>query len=242
MRKLNRAQAIEFFINYFEKITFENKIHKSFNEIVELQKEKLVIFDVGANIGQTCNLYQKIFKIEDYFAFEPNLIAYNKLRQKFPQIKSFNLAVGDKSTDIDFYISPISVLSTVILPKIESKRFVFKQKIIGKENSQFQKTIVKQITIDDFVGEHNITRIDLLKIDVEGFELQVLKGSEKTLRSGIISIIQLEQHFDDQRINNDSEIRLILQKFGFNEIFEVKHYIGKFSEIIFSNQSPINLA
>lgn len=53
MRKLNRAQAIELFINYFEKITFENKIYKSLNEIVELQKEKLVVLDVGANIGQT---------------------------------------------------------------------------------------------------------------------------------------------------------------------------------------------
>ena len=42
-------------------------------------------------------------------------------------------------------------------------------------------TIINVVSIDDFVNEHKIQRLDLIKIDVEGFEAEVIKGAAKTL-------------------------------------------------------------
>jgi len=240
--KLHRQKIIEFLINYVEKITFEKKFQKKLKKIPELQNKSLIILDVGANIGQSYKMYQKIFQIKKYFALEPNLCSYNILKQQLPLVKSFNVAAGNKSTLVDFYISPISILSTTLLPNLDSKWFTLKKIIMGNSLTKFQKATVKQVTIDDFVTEQNIAQIDLLKVDVEGFELQVLVGSQNALRNGIISVIQLEQHFNDQRENNYEEIKLILSKFKFEEKIVMKHLIGNFSEIIFTHQSPINLA
>ena len=51
---------------------------------------------------------------------------------------------------------------------------------------------VKLTTLDSFVEKQKLTRIDILKIDTEGFEEEVLKGSLKTLKSNKIKYIELE--------------------------------------------------
>ena len=52
---------------------------------------------------------------------------------------------------------------------------------------------VKLTTLDNFVEEKKLTHIDILKIDTEGFEEEVLKGSLKTLKSNKIKYIELEK-------------------------------------------------
>ena len=51
---------------------------------------------------------------------------------------------------------------------------------------------VSVVTIDEFVSERGLTRVDFMKIDVEGHDLDVLKGSEKSLRSGLIRALSFE--------------------------------------------------
>ena len=54
------------------------------------------------------------------------------------------------------------------------------------------------ITLDDFCKKYKIKRIDLLKIDPEGYEYYILKGAIKNLKK--VKIILLEHHFDISRI------------------------------------------
>ena len=50
-------------------------------------------------------------------------------------------------------------------------------------------------TIDDFTCEEEISHIDLLKIDTEGFDLEVLRGAQQMLDAGKISFVQVEVGF-----------------------------------------------
>ena len=64
-----------------------------------------------------------------------------------------------------------------------------------------QKNIEKEdclvITLDDYCREMNISKINLLKIDVQGFENQVLKGAKEILEGGVVDLILVEIIFDD---------------------------------------------
>lgn len=53
--------------------------------------------------------------------------------------------------------------------------------------------------LDDFVSTQRIRRIDLLKIDVEGYELLVIEGASKTLKSGKVSFIYIEVGLSKER-------------------------------------------
>jgi hypothetical protein len=57
------------------------------------------------------------------------------------------------------------------------------------------REIVEVKTIDSVVEEHGIERIDLLKIDTQGYDLEVLRGGTEALRSGVIGNVLVELNF-----------------------------------------------
>ena len=73
------------------------------------------------------------------------------------------------------------------LPNLNSKWQKTKDRLLltGGKHS-FTQTVVSVTTIDEFCKAHEVSRVDLLKIDVEGFELEVLKGGIETLNQGKI--------------------------------------------------------
>ena len=75
--------------------------------------------------------------------------------------------------------------------------------------------------------------MDILKIDVEGFELEVLNGARNALVKGEIRIIQLERHSDDMRVDRYPLIHELLSINGYRQIKEIKHPFGDFREILY---------
>ena len=82
----------------------------------------------------------------------------------------------------------------------------------------------------------NISKIDLLKIDTEGYEYNVLKGLKKNHQ--IIKLIYFEHHYDDMIIKNYKfgDIHQILKKYGFEKIFKTKMLFRKSFEYIYENK------
>src|SRR5262249_47267521 len=57
------------------------------------------------------------------------------------------------------------------------------------------RTTVKVLTVDQYCSERGIQRIDLLKSDTQGFELEVLKGASRMIERNLIHLIYLEMNF-----------------------------------------------
>ena len=145
-----------------------------------------VVLDIGANIGD----YSKnIFKISpdiQIYAFEPHPITYKKLSTSVvsKNFHSFNLAVGSKNSELQLYDYENQDGS--------SHASMYKEVIEGIHKGRAVQHDIKVIRLDDFLEEHSIDSIDLLKIDTEGNELNVLKGLVNWISQGKIRAIHFE--------------------------------------------------
>ncbi len=142
------------------------------------------IFDVGANYGQTALYYYDKFKDCVIYSFEPVKRSFDILvnnTKHFNNIVCVNYALGEKKQDllISLYDENNSQLNSL---KLENA--------CNEQNAV--KELVKVTTISEFVREQNINKIDLLKIDSEGFEIPVLRGGTELLVKQNINAILCE--------------------------------------------------
>ena len=158
-----------------------------------------VIFDVGANNGDWSALVLNTNKLAKIHAFEPQPALAAHIAATYPEIAVNNLAVGESAGELDLYDyadHPGSQHASLLRGVIDD--------IHGGTP---RVTKVSVITIDEYCGKHNVKHIDFLKIDVEGFELAVLRGAKEMLARGNIQAIQFE--FNEMNVTG----RTFLQDF-----------------------------
>jgi len=143
-----------------------------------------VHFDIGANIGN----YSKSLLLSDKtidkiicVEANPNIIPsfQNNLNEFKDKIEIINKATSfDNNKEIDFYIcKKFDVLSTCDTYWIEYSRFNINNRADGVSLDDWEPIKIKTTTIDDLVEEYGIP--EKIKIDVEGYEFNVLKGMKK---------------------------------------------------------------
>lgn len=155
-----------------------------------------VIFDVGANVGQSALKFSASFPTARIYSFEPFQTAYNSLRENtkhVEQIQPYNLAFGSTEEVMEMYVYENSVGNS-LLPISETK-----SKYINGDWANWTKQIgstqVEVTSLDFFCQKHNVRSLDILKIDTQGYEAQVLDGAKKMLDSNSIKAIFLEVAF-----------------------------------------------
>jgi FkbM family methyltransferase len=148
--------------------------------------DKLMIFDVGANVGMYTILVNEIFsKNSDIFSFEPSKKTFNKLGVNTKQITNTNL--------FNFGFGSINGFLTLYNNEEESGLASVYERRLDHFNIKMNlKEEIEIKTIDSFCTENNIKEINLLKLDVEGHELGVLTGAVNMLNSCKINFIQFE--------------------------------------------------
>ena len=218
-----------------------------------ITKSEPVIFDVGANKGESITIYKKLFQNPKIHSFEPNIDEVNILKQKYINDKNLylnNVAVGDKKGNLEFKINARNKHSSFknLIPNTTWIKKRSKSIKIDDKNYTTKKVNAEIITLDDYVNEKNLTNIDILKIDTQGFEDKVLLGAQNLLKNNRIKLIQLELIFSEIYENPlniyDVEKTLIpnnYKLFGIsNSGSLISHYIYQSDFIYISNDTYEN--
>ncbi len=139
-----------------------------------------VIFDVGANVGQSAHVFAEMVPQASIWCFEPVERAFKELKRNvayFPNVKPYRLAMSATGGWADMHVAEETSLSSIS---------------VNAPGSVVE--VVPMVTLDEFCGASGIERIDFLKIDTEGHDIDVLQGAFKML-AGRVNFVQVETSF-----------------------------------------------
>lgn len=167
-------------------------------KFIELIKDNLEIcLDIGANVGTYSKLLMDITQ-SSVFSFEPLDDAFKDLEKLAAddlyknRLKIYNIGIGEKNAQESIYYSnDKSQLASFLA---DSNKLSF---VSGK--NKFKK-IVELKKLDDF---NDVENVDLIKIDTEGYEMQVLKGGKNFILKTRPKFIQIEFNWHQLFTNNN---------------------------------------
>ena len=150
-------------------------------------KSKFIVFDVGANEGDYSLTIKKIYPSAQIYAFEPHPITFKRLKVASDTygFQAYNYGLGIKGGQQVLYDHQADDTGT-------QHASIYKGVIEEFHNSKAQKFNVNICTLDHFIKDNNINKVNLLKIDTEGNELNVLHGATISLKNNIIDMIHFE--------------------------------------------------
>lgn len=150
-------------------------------------KQPKTVFDIGANLGQTSAQMAATLPGTKIFAFEPNPALFPDLQRNlagFPQVTAFQIAFGGEQGRIALNICGSSLNSSVLNYSREDGN----DRIVNQVE-------VPMDTVDHFCAERGIEAIDLLKTDVQGYDLNVFRGAKGLIQAGKIHAVFCEVNF-----------------------------------------------
>ncbi|SDJ63858.1 MULTISPECIES: FkbM family methyltransferase [Bradyrhizobium] len=131
------------------------------------------VFDVGANQGQSAAEFRRKFPTAEIHCFEPNPDCCRTLESMDPKLNVHQIALGNETGRIGFDRS-----------NSQSEMYTVTE---GPASEQ-----VELDTLDNFVSKNGIEHIDFLKIDTEGYDLNVIRGASRMFEAFNVDIIQAE--------------------------------------------------
>jgi FkbM family methyltransferase len=150
------------------------------------------VFDVGANCGQFLDHLRLHYPKAAVYAFEPSPATFCALSAKAAKMKNtstFNIALGAFAGKTTLLENVNSDMSSIL--QLGSQGW-------GRIERQ---TEIDIHTIDDFCRERSISRIDILKSDTQGYDLEVFKGAQRMMRENRVSLVYSEINFDEMYKN-----------------------------------------
>lgn len=167
--------------------TFESTGEAHFlRRMASVWGEHPTILDVGANVGDYSNRIMQLMSGARLYAFEPHPKTFDRLRQEAERhgYAAFNVACGHQRGRLSLYDYRDHDGSI--------HASLYEDVIASLHRGQPVAHDVEVITLDDFVEEHGIGKVDLIKIDTEGHEMKVLEGIRKTIAAGKVAVVQFE--------------------------------------------------
>lgn len=171
-----------------------------------------VIFDVGANIGTFATWMARSFPNGRVHCFEPQHAVFQQLSGNMAinnlyNVFTYNMALGDHNRHVQFNQPDYFV----------NRDFGTFSLKTDKHLQRTEETVTVEVrTLDSFMEVYGIRRVDLLKIDAEGMDLEVLMGARNTIKKYLPKIFV--EHSDNEVSIKDS-IQEFLSEFGYE--FEI---------------------
>jgi FkbM family methyltransferase len=150
--------------------------------------DRPVCFDVGANRGQTIEKFRATFAHPVIHAFEPGRDTFAELQRRtagIPDLHLNNVALGERPESRTFFDTDPPDMSSLLEQSVDAW---------GEVKGKYP---VEVTTVDDYCAARGIDRIDILKSDTQGFDLDVLKGARAMIERRAIRLIFMEITFSD---------------------------------------------
>ncbi|MFH1852172.1 MAG: FkbM family methyltransferase [Candidatus Neomarinimicrobiota bacterium] len=184
-----------------ERVKYKWLIDKNINTII----------DIGASTGGFVHKIRPFFPDAMIYSFEPIPDSYNYLVKRFSKDKRFmayNLALGDVTGQMDFYINKHIGASSIL-------EMTDLHKTAHPHTANYSKTIINIDKLDNVFSREDLKEKILLKLDVQGYELKSLKGAQKLLKNiyAIYTEVSFCKLYEGQALFND--IIEFLAKMGF---------------------------
>lgn len=179
--------------------------------------EARCIVDVGAHHGETL---RSVLSMADgpltYLALEPHPDSYTRLeatgaafaRDGFP-FEGLEAAAGPASGSATLYRTQESAVSGMLRPAEG-----LAERVPTGDHRIVEELAVKVVTIDEILDARGIASVDLLKVDAEGYDLDVLTGAAGSLNSGVIGAVL-------------SEVFFVTYRDGQSYFWEMAAYLGR---------------
>ena len=191
-----------------------------------LLNNPLWIVDVGASGGEHPR-WRNLTSCLKCILFEPDLKEYEKLLNKNNDQIIINAALSDKVENIEFNICNKQEVSSVYLPDYDLiNKFPDTKEFPRNRYNIVNKIEMKTDTLSNQLKLNNISEVDFIKIDVQGYGLSVLKGSIENLSNTIGLEVEVEflEIYKNQPLFN--EVDIFIQKHNF-QLYDIKRYFWK---------------
>ena len=144
----------------------------------------MTVFDVGANIGDMTLQFIRLVRSGEVHAFEASAATFERLSvrcriERETNIFLNNVAVSDREGVASLHVYDDKYSSWNSLARRPLQNY-------GIDVMPVRTEAAKTTTVDMYCDHHTVRRIDLLKVDVEGAELQVLHGAQQMFQRGQI--------------------------------------------------------
>jgi len=195
----------------FEEIYFDH-IYDRIGDFIS--QPSWTVFDVGANVGLFA--VQQARRGALVYAFEPNPDCYRRMSKTVAQngligmVRLFDEAVGAEVGSVMLTVPAVSMMKSSPMTSTTTGSI-----LPITEYPTAHSFSVRVTSLDYVVSSLDVTRIELLKIDVEGAEIEVLRGAEKTLEK--VERIIIEYHSHELR----DQVRDLLQSHQFSQVLQI---------------------
>jgi FkbM family methyltransferase len=178
---------------FYEKQTYSEA--QDLKIFLPLAKASNTVVDIGANTGLYSLLVGKVAPKTKVFAIEPYFVNYKRLTKNIfinglDNIIPMKIAIGDESGSVEFNVPQKEMISEVASMVSSFPPSMFPE-------LKWSKTSVEMMTLDEFAYKNQL-KIDLIKCDVETYEMSVFKGAHEVLTTHRPAIL-FESFLDDER-------------------------------------------
>jgi FkbM family methyltransferase len=196
--------------------TYDADLHQA---IENLLRPGMVCFDVGANLGEVAlHMARRVGPAGEVHAFEPAPPIYERLRLHVKHnrledvVQAHPIALSDRTGPC-----------TIAFPGADQDNQGLGSIVNLGPKSGAARATASAITLDDFVAEHGLTRLDLMKVDIQGGEPAFLRGGRRTLTELGPDLLMEISPEDLRAAGSDSrELCRVLEEYG----YQVHHLTG----------------